>query len=184
MSRKHIRLEKPSSYSTFDWYDNNISHNPRLSYVGFYIPHTIILCNLVVHTHAGSLPETYPSIVDSRGHHMSYRVHLASNNLSEADMRTFFKLEAFGKQYLLNVSSSAHFLHNTQDHLPVVEYIGADGFTRSSKTMNHSRWCFHSGHVHLMAENGEYQEETLTDGWVAISSCSGLVGLLNCHNRY
>ena len=130
--------------------------------------------------HSGSLSEiSYPSIVDSSWHHISYRVHQASNNLSEADTRTFFKLEAFGKRYLLNVSSSAHFLHHTQlDHLPVVEYIRADGSTRNSKTMNQSRNCFHSGHVHVMAESVENQEETLTDGWVTISSCLGLVSVI------
>ena len=115
--------------------------------------------------------------MDSSGHHISYRIHQASDNLSEADTRTFFKLEAFGKSYLLNVSNSVHFLHNTQDHLPVVEYIGADGYTRSSKTTNQSRKCFHSGHVHLMEESVENQEEMLTDGWVTISSCSGLVSV-------
>lgn len=117
-------------------------------------------------------------MVGSRGEHISSQVHQASRKLLKTDhlvnqdMRTYFKLEAFGKQYILNVSSSTHFLH---DNLPVVEYIGADGLSRTKK-LNHSKQCFHEGHVEVMRESGDAeQENAITDGWVAMSSCSGLV---------
>lgn len=123
---------------------------------------------------------TYPSLVDSLGRHISYGVHLASTYQSKANQpnlvhfnsRTYFKVEAFGKRYLLNVSSSSHFLHSTPENPPTVEYIRANGVSRT-KVMNHSKLCFHTGHVQLMGEDSE--EETSTDGWVAMSSCSGLV---------
>ena len=95
-----------------------------------------------------------------------------------ADARTYFKLEVFGKKYLLNVSSSSHFVHSAPNVAPVVEYIGADGSSRTTM-MNHSRHCFHSGRVHLMgdldASGTNLEKEVPADGWVAMSSCLGLV---------
>ena len=120
---------------------------------------------------------SYPSLVDSRGQHISYNIHrLSEAEQPTADTRTYFKLEAFGKKYLLNVSSSTHFVHNTPNDVPIVEYIGADGTSRT-KVMNHSRHCFHSGHVHLMGDldGTELGREAPIDGWVAMSSCLGLV---------
>ena len=124
---------------------------------------------------------SYPSLVDSRGQHISYSIHKLSEAKQptiESDSRTYFKLEAFGKRYLLNVSSSSHFVHNSQNSVPEVEYIRADGTSRT-KLMNHSRDCFHSGHVQLMgdvdARNANLEKEAPVDGWVAMSSCLGLV---------
>ena len=115
---------------------------------------------------------SYPSIVDNRGQHISYNVHKLLGK--QSDSRTYFKLEAFGKKYLLNVSSSSHFVHNTPNDIPIVEYIGADGTSRT-KMMNHSRLCFHSGHVHLMEGDTQLKDESSIHGWVAVSSCLGLV---------
>ena len=124
---------------------------------------------------------SYPSIVDDRGQHISYDIHKPEATLPATDTRTYFKLEAFGKKYLLNVSSSSHFVQNTQNNVPVVEYIGADG-TSKTKTMNHSKNCFHSGHVHLMGDHhpdasaiADLERGAPVDGWVAMSSCLGLV---------
>ena len=126
---------------------------------------------------------SYPSLVDSRGQHISYDIHkqlLSEAKLQAADTRTYFKLEAFGKKYLLNVSSSHQFVQNSPNNVPVVEYIGADGTSRT-KTMNHSRDCFHSGHVHLMGDHLDASDiadpvrKAPVDGWVAMSSCLGLV---------
>ena len=79
------------------------------------------------------------------------------------------------------MSSSSHIVHGTQNDVPVVEYIGADGTSRT-KIMNHSRNCFHSGHVHLMmgdldagSTDLDRQRGAPVDGWVAMSSCLGLV---------
>ena len=135
--------------------------------------------------------------MDNRGQHISYKVHLTPSLSSSAASltqhaqpnsagRTYFKLEAFGKHYLLNVSTSTHFLHNSADgKVPVVEYISADG-SSETKAFNRSRPCFHTGHVQLLPGGdsreerevvGE-EEEGLVDGWVAMSSCSGLVSML------
>ena len=119
---------------------------------------------------------SYPSLVDSRGHHISYNIHKFSKK--QLDSRIYFKLEAFGKKYLLNVSSSSHFVHSTPKNVPIVEYIGADGTSRTQKKMmNLSRPCFHSGHVHLIGQGDDAKSEdgASIDGWAAISSCSGLV---------
>ena len=140
---------------------------------------------------------TYPSIVDSRGQHVSYKVHQASStsqfsnivgredDTKEPATRTYFKVEAFGNRYLLNVSSSTRFMHAlSQDkELPIVEYVRADS-SSMTKTMTHSKPCYHSGHVHILREESpeEEREKELKeevrgsiDGWVAVSSCSGLV---------
>jgi hypothetical protein len=120
---------------------------------------------------------SYPSIVDSRGQHISYDIHELPGPEATVDTRTYFKLEAFGKKYLLNVTSSSHFVHDTQNDVPVVEYIRADGTSRAT-TMNHSRDCFHSGHVHLMGDldtSTNTVREVPLDGWVTMSSCLGLV---------
>ena len=120
---------------------------------------------------------SYPSLVNSRGQHISYDIHRLLSEAT-ADARTYFKLEVFGKKYLLNVSSSSHFVHSAPNVAPVVEYIGADGSSRI-KMMNHSRHCFHSGYVHLMgdldASGTNLEKEVPVDGWVAMSSCLGLV---------
>ena len=119
---------------------------------------------------------SHPSLVDSRGQHISYSVHDPSAK-QQPNSRTYFKLEAFGKKYLLNVSTSSHFItHNATNSLPVVEYIEADGTSRT-KTVNHSRHCFHSGHVHLMLGAVERGTALDIDGWVAVSSCLGLVSI-------
>ena len=128
---------------------------------------------------------SYPSLVDSGGQHISYDIHtslFSEATLSATDTRTYFKLEAFGKKYLLNVSSSSHFVQgiHDQNNVPVIEYIGADG-TSKTKTMNHSKNCFHSGHVHLMGDHpdasgiADLEGKAPIDGWVAMSSCLGLV---------
>ena len=72
-------------------------------------------------------------------------------------------------------------MQGTQNNVPVVEYIGADG-TSKTKTMNHSKNCFHSGHVHLMGDRhpdasaiADLEGKAPVDGWVAMSSCLGLV---------
>ena len=133
---------------------------------------------------------SYPSLVDSMGQHLSYEVHLASNKpsntnnhfheaLDSALKRTYFKFEAFGKRYLLNVSSSSHTLlpHSSAaaaTHLPVVEYVKSDGSSSRTKIMNMTKDCFHTGHVHILSENEE-EGGREKDGWVSISSCLGLV---------
>lgn len=120
---------------------------------------------------------SFPSLVNSRGQHISYNIRkLLEAKQPNEDSRTYFKLEAFGKKYLLNVSSSSHFVHNTQNNVPVIEYMRADG-TSSTKMMNHSRQCFHSGHLHLVGDldDAVLGREAPIDGWVAMSSCLGLV---------
>ena len=138
--------------------------------------------------------------MDSKGEHISYKVHLTPSSSSTGPLtytqpdsagRTYFRVEAFGKRYLLNVSTSTHFFHSdVEGRVPIVEYIRADGSSKT-KALNHSRPCFHTGHVQLLPREkspreegeGDREEEELAetwvDGWVAMSSCSGLVSMQN-----
>ena len=76
------------------------------------------------------------------------------------------------------MSSSSHFLsHGTQaagQHLPVVEYVKLDGSRSRTKILKASKDCFHTGHVHVLGQEDSTSEEE-GEGWVAVSSCSGLV---------
>lgn len=98
---------------------------------------------------------TYPSRVDEHGHHLSFQLH--GTTRSQED-RLFFKVEAFGETFLLNVSANSQFV---SDDL-LVEYVSENGSTIEQPK---ETGCFHSGHI--SGKRGE--------GWAAISNCQGLV---------
>ena len=90
----------------------------------------------------------------------------AGQHYSTGDFdRLYFKLEAFGKQYLLNVSNSIEFISG--DHM--VEYRGGSDSSRVETSSPGLSDCHHTGTV---VEEGQGE---LEEGWAAISSCRGMV---------
>ena len=121
----------------------------------------------------------FPSRIDYRGRHTSFnlltKVHsketdadrrqypLDSHN--DNDDRHYFRVEAFGRRYILNVSESESFV--SSDH--VLEYHGDEGVRHVKASLQDNARCHLTGTVH---EEGQLLEE---GGWVAISNCRGLV---------
>ena len=140
-----------------------------------------------MHTHCvGTLPHflhpdaapdratTYPSLVDHDGQHISF--HLSSHLLPtkrearpDRSQRLYYKVEAFGKSYILNVSNSAPFV--SSDH--VIEFHGSSDGNKIERQPPRYPDCHYTGD--LVEESDETQE-----GWVAISNCRGLVRAIGC----
>ena len=100
---------------------------------------------------------TYPSRVDRNGHHLSFQLHGTTQSQEDG---LFFKVEAFGETFLLNVTANSQFV---SDDL-LVEYVSENGSTLEQPK---ETGCFHSGHV--SGKRG--------DGWAAVSNCQGLVSV-------
>ena len=100
---------------------------------------------------------TYPSRVDRNGHHLSFQLHGTTQSQEDG---LFFKVEAFGETFLLNVTANSQFV---LDDL-LVEYVSENGSTLEQPK---ETGCFHSGHV--SGKRG--------DGWAAVSNCQGLVSV-------
>ena len=82
---------------------------------------------------------------------MSFELsELTANN----EDRLYFKVEAFGEMFILNVTTNSQFV---ADDL-VVEYVGENGSTLEYPK---ETGCFHSGHV------------VRAGGWAAVSTCRG-----------
>lgn len=115
----------------------------------------------------------FPSRVDHQGHHISY--DLRSRTLTKRDaggglgpQRLYFKLEAFGKSYILNVSNSRQFI--SSDH--IVEYQDGNGERTMEFLAPSYTDCHHTGSL-----VGDPEEEEEEGGWVALSNCKGLVSV-------
>ena len=119
----------------------------------------------------GEYEFTYPSRVDSRGEHVSYELHNTASGphkrdtAESKDERLYFKVDAFGETFVLNVTLNTEFISNRL----VVEYIGENG--RSRVQQPGTADCHHIGHL----GDGSEGEQ----GWVAISNCRGLVRIIN-----
>ena len=98
---------------------------------------------------------TYPSRVDRNGHHLSFQLRGTTQDQEDG---LFFKVEAFGDTFLLNVTANSQFV---SDDL-LVEYVSENGSTLEQPK---ETGCFHSGHV--SGKRG--------GGWAAVSNCQGLV---------
>lgn len=122
----------------------------------------------------------FPSRVDHQGKHASFNVlsKLPNSGMSESvtdqydtpgpiDDKHYFRLEAFGRSYLLNVSNSAPFV--STDH--VVEYH-RNGDVRRVEASSAS--CHLTGTAHAVLDGDSHLPE---EGWVAISNCRGLVSI-------
>lgn len=111
---------------------------------------------------------TYPSRVDSQGNHLSYTLRGTSRHghskrdTTEHDEALYFRVDAFGKGFVLNVSTNSEFVSENM----AVEYVGHNG-SRLQQPADGFEHCYHTGHV--MDAGGK------SEGWVAISNCRGLV---------
>lgn len=94
---------------------------------------------------------TYPSRVNSDGHHISFEL---SDDTPNKEDRLYFRVEAFGEIFILNVTTNSQFVANDL----VVEYVWENGSTLEYPKETR---CFHSGHI------------VRAGGWAAVSSCRG-----------
>ena len=124
-----------------------------------------------LHTAAGDSSSSqqrvtaFPSRTDHQGRHASF--NLLSKVHAGIDDRHYFRVEAFGRRYILNVSETAPFI--SSDH--VLEYHGDEGVKSVETSLWDNARCHLTGTAH---EEGHLMEE---GGWVAISNCRGLVRL-------
>ena len=113
--------------------------------------------------HKGEYMLTYPSRVDSSGNHLTY--HFQNSHKKRAatvqqDSRMYFKVAAFGQKFFLNVSENRDF---TSRHL-VVEYMGNNGSVTDFRRPA-IQSCYYTGQL------------VDKDGWIALSTCQGLVSI-------
>ena len=120
---------------------------------------------------------TYPSVVDDQGKHLSYDITAAAashrhRRNSQADTRTYFKINAFGESLILNVSLYTDFIHTDS---ATVEYMQANGNSTVHTSMQSA--CHHVGHVQSVRDliGGENVAGGDDGQWVSVSSCKGLV---------
>ena len=112
----------------------------------------------------------FPSRTDHRGRHTSFNLLTKGEAdttqylLDSHNDRHYFRVEAFGRRYILNVSESTPFI--SSDH--VTEYHG-EGVRHVKASLQDNARCHLTGTAH---EEGQLLEE---GGWVAISNCRGLV---------
>lgn len=110
----------------------------------------------------------FPSRIDHRGEHASY--NLLSSEISDDDQhstRHYFKLEVFGRHFILNLSDSAPFISSHH----AVEYQRDGQVARVRPSLPSSTECHLSGTAHEVDDNGHEVDK----GWVAVSNCKGLV---------
>ena len=130
---------------------------------------------------------THPTRVNHRGEHLSYNLHPQSSSTtslhlagqrhkrtvsrsSNFDDRTYFKLNAFNRDLLLNLSLSTDFVNSG---IPV-EYLSVNGSSRLiQEERRSSRDCFLTGYVQSISADGHVDTTITEEGWAAISNCAG-----------
>ena len=118
---------------------------------------------------------SYPSRVDSQGNHLSYTLRGTSGNsrnkrdITDDNEALYFRVDAFGKDFILNVSANSEFVSESM----AVEYVGHGG--SKLQQPNDFEHCHHTGHI--MGAGGK------SEGWVAISNCHGLVSFFSIEGK-
>lgn len=124
-------------------------------------------CMVFADKFAAQSVTVFPSRIDHNGEHASF--NLLPSEISSDDQHNtqqYFKLEAFGRNFLLNVSDSSFI---SSHH--AVEYHSDGHLTRVKASLPSSTGCHLSGTAHEVGDDGH----ELDKGWVAVSNCRGLV---------
>lgn len=124
--------------------------------------------NIIADKFAAESVTVFPSRIGHHGEHVSF--NLLSSDISDDDEHNtqhYFKLEAFGRHFVLNVSDSAPFISSRH----AVEYHRDGQVTRVRTSLPSSTGCHLSGTAHEVDDAGHEVDK----GWVAVSNCRGLV---------